>query len=65
MAISHEVSSEIVAALLAAKDRSPRELEDLKETLLTIHTTLQKLTDEAHTKKAPQTFKKAASGNQV
>lgn len=47
MAISHELSSEIAAALLAAKDRSPRELEDLKEVLLLIHSTLQRLTDEA------------------
>jgi hypothetical protein len=47
MAISHELSSEITAALLAAKDRSPRELEDLKITLLKIHSTLQQLTDRA------------------
>jgi len=47
MAISHELSSEIATALLAAKDRSPRELEDLKEVLLLIHSTLQRLTDEA------------------
>jgi len=47
MAISHELSSEIAAALLAAKDKSPRELEDLKNTLLTVHSTLQELTDRA------------------
>jgi hypothetical protein len=47
MAISHELSSEIATALLAAKDRSPRELEDLKKVLLLIHSTLQRLTDEA------------------
>jgi hypothetical protein len=47
MAISHELSSEIAAALLAAKDRSPRELEDLKKTLLLIHSTLQQLADRA------------------
>jgi hypothetical protein len=46
MAISHELSSEIAAALLAGKDRSPCELEDLKNTLLTIHSTLQRLTDQ-------------------
>ena len=44
MAISHELSSEIATALLAAKDRSPRELEDLKAVLLLIHSTLQRLT---------------------
>ena len=71
MAISHELSSEIVAALLAAKDRSPRELEDLKETLLTIHSTLQRLTDEAQTD-SPQSpvnvanvAKKASAGTQL
>jgi hypothetical protein len=47
MAISHELSSEITAALLAAKERSPRELEDLKNTLLIVHSTLQELTDRA------------------
>ena len=48
MAISHELSSEIAAALFAAKDRSPRELKDLRETLLVIHSTLQRLSDDAH-----------------
>jgi hypothetical protein len=63
MAISHELSSEIAAALLAAKDKSPRELENLKATLLTVHSTLQRLTDEeraAHLKTQPA-FRKAAS----
>jgi hypothetical protein len=45
MTISNELSSEIATALLTSKDRSPRELEDLKEILLTIHSTLQKLTE--------------------
>ena len=48
MAISHELSSEIVAALLAAKERSPRELQDLREIILVIHSTLQGLSDDAH-----------------
>jgi hypothetical protein len=47
MPISHELSSEIAAALLARKDRSPREREELKETLLLVHSTLQKLADDA------------------
>jgi len=47
MAISHELSSEIATALLAARERSPRELKDLKETILVIHSTLQRLTDDA------------------
>lgn len=64
MAISHELSSEIATALLAAKDRSPRELEDLKEVLLTIHSTLQRLAEEqhlAHTK-AQLAVKSASAG---
>jgi hypothetical protein len=47
MAISHELSSEIAAALFTAKERSPRELNDLKEIVFKIHSTLQQLTDKA------------------
>lgn len=43
MAISHELSSEITTALLAARERSPGELDDLKEMLLQIHSTLERL----------------------
>jgi hypothetical protein len=43
MAISHELSSEIATALFAAKERSPRELNDLKEMVFEIHSTLQRL----------------------
>jgi len=52
MAISHELSSEIAAALFAAKERSPRELMDLKEVLLVVHSTLQQLTDDARLARA-------------
>jgi hypothetical protein len=48
MAISHELSSEIAAALFATKNRSPRELKDLKKILLVVHSTLQRLADDAH-----------------
>ena len=51
MAISHELSSEIATALFAAKidanQRSPRELNDLKNLLFRIHSTLEQLTDDA------------------
>jgi uncharacterized membrane protein len=65
MAISHELSSEIAAALLAAKDRSPREREDLKQILLIIHSTLQRLTEAARTErfKAHAAIKQAAAGS--
>lgn len=43
MAISNELSGEIAVALLAAKDRSPRELNELKKMVLEIHSTLQQL----------------------
>ena len=46
MAISHELSSEIAAALFAAKERSPHELNDLKEIVFKIHSTLEQLSDE-------------------
>lgn len=61
MAISHELSSEIVAALLATKARSKRELEDLRETLLTIHATLQRLNDQEDAKQAHRRLSKKAS----
>jgi hypothetical protein len=48
MAISHELSSEIAAALFAAKDRTTNELNDLKEILLVVHSTLERLSDDAH-----------------
>jgi hypothetical protein len=47
MAISHELSGEIAAALFAAKERSPRELDDLKEMVFAIHATLERLGHEA------------------
>jgi len=64
MAISHELSSEIAAALFAAKDRSPHELKDLKETLLVIHSTLQRLTDEARRARVER-FKAQSTQEQI
>ena len=46
MAISHELSSEIAAALFAAKERSPHELNDLKEIVFKIHSALEQFSDE-------------------
>jgi len=46
MAISHELSSEIATALFAAKERSPHELNDLKEIVFKIHSTLEQFSDE-------------------
>ena len=47
MAIANELSSEIAVALLSTKKSSPRELNDLKEMVLKIHSTLQQMADEA------------------
>jgi hypothetical protein len=63
MAISHEVSGEIAMALLVDKGRSPRELEDLKQVLLLIHSTLQRFTDEAQRRRLkPRSARQATSG---
>ena len=64
MAISHELSSEIAAALIAAKDKTPREREDLKATLLIIHSTLQRLTENARVErlKSHLNVKKVGAG---
>jgi len=47
MAISNELSSEIAAALLANQN-SPQDLMKLKQVLLEIHSTLQKMAEDAH-----------------
>ena len=64
MAISHELSSEIATALLTARERSPGELDDLKEMLLQIHSTLEGLSekrrvDEVASELEPSGFTKA------
>ena len=48
MAIAHELSGEIATALFSAKERSPRELDDLKEVIFKIHSILEQLTRDAH-----------------
>ena len=64
MAISHELSGEIAAALFAAKERSPRELNDLKEMVFAIHATLERLGHDARADRGQsQTVKKQAAGH--
>lgn len=62
MAISHELSGEIATALFAAKERSPRELNDLKEMVFAIHATLERLGRDARADrhKAQSVAKQAA-----
>ena len=45
MAISNELSSDVAAALLAKKN-SPQELQQLKDVILQVHSTLQKMSEE-------------------
>jgi len=47
MAISNELSSEIAAAILA-NESSPQDLQKLKAVILEIHSTLQKMSEDAH-----------------
>ena len=50
MAISNELSSEIAAAILVEK-KTPQELKQLKDVILQVHSTLQKMSaDERATR---------------
>jgi len=57
MAISHDLSSEIATALFSAKERSPRELNDLKEVIFRIHSTLERLTRDAHVARLARVYR--------
>ena len=61
MTIANELSSEIAFALVAAKDKQPGDLNDLKEILLEVHSTLQKLTEQSRNARA---LSRAAGANQ-
>jgi predicted transcriptional regulator len=61
MAISNELSSDVAAALLA-KNKSPQELQQLKDIILQVHSTLQKMSEETRAdrlKQQPQKAQKA------
>lgn len=47
MSIAHELSSEIAIAILTRKEQTT-DLNDLKEIVLRVHNTLQKLTSREH-----------------
>jgi len=47
MAISNELSSDIATALLAAREKRGRNMEELKQIVFKVHFTLQRLTEEA------------------
>ena len=45
MAISNELSSDVAVAILA-NEKSPQELNKLKDIILEVHSTLQKMSEE-------------------
>ena len=51
MSIQNELSSDIAVALLTRKQTDPEKLNDLKETVLRIHSMLQRETVEWHLKR--------------
>ena len=57
MAISNELSSEIAAAILVEK-KSPKELNQLKDVILRVHSTLQKMSEEQRAARDPDKGKR-------
>jgi len=45
MTVANELSGDIASAILAAKARSPRPLNELKEIVLMVHSTLQEMAE--------------------
>jgi hypothetical protein len=64
MAISNELSSEIAAAILSEK-KSPQELHRLKEIILRVHSTLQKMSAEARADSAPEVKPPTTAASQI
>jgi len=49
MTVANELSSEIASAILTANERSPRSLNELKEIVLKVHSTLQEMAEKGRT----------------
>ena len=64
MAISNELSSEIAAAILAKK-KTPQELNQLKEILLKVHSTLQKMSKDARADSASEVKPPTTAASQI
>jgi len=61
MAISNELSSDVAVAILA-QNKSPQELQQLKDIILQVHSALQKMSEETRSdrlKRKPQKAQKA------
>ena len=46
MTVANELSSDIASAILAANEQSPRPLNELKEIVLKVHTTLREMAEK-------------------
>ena len=64
MAISNELSSEIAAAILA-ENKTPQELFELKDVVLRVHSTLQKMSEEARATRIETRLRRAAPQDKV
>jgi predicted transcriptional regulator len=60
MALSNELSSEIAAAMLVEK-KSPAELNKLKDVILRVHSTLQKMSEEERAARTEDLIKRHSS----
>ena len=65
MAISNELSSDVVIAILE-KNRSPQELKQLKDIILQVHSALREMSEETRAERLkrpqPQKSRKTANG---
>lgn len=64
MAISNELSSEIAVAILAAK-KNPQELHQLKDIILKVHSTLQKMSKDARADSASELKPPTTAASQI
>ena len=64
MAISNELSSEIAAAILAGK-KTPQELDQLKNIVLQVHSTLKKMSKEARAASASEVKPPTTAASQI
>lgn len=64
MAISNELSSEIAAAILA-ENKTPQELFELKDVVLRVHSTLQKMSEEARATRIETRLRRAPPQDKV
>lgn len=64
MAISNELSSEIAAAILVEK-KTPQELDELKDVILRVHTTLQQMSEEARETRTQTIFQRGSQTSKI